>query len=190
MKPANKFVALLLLLALASRAAAATTYYVGQAADVPQIDSIVVGGTWAAADTVSVKIGNATLTVTLGSDTTATATIAQAIVNAINATEIGNSLVGAEMRNAAGQKLGEFRDVEALIDPANTSKVLVRSKVAGVPFYDVADVAAPFTLAASKSSAAGTVTVASVQVATGREWWNAAANWSAGSAPDPSRNVG
>lgn len=175
---------LLASLAVAGLASAATREWVAQAGDMPQIDSITVAGTWAAGDTGSITIGNSTLTVTCGSDTTTTSVIATVIKEAINATTIDSNLVGAEQRTAAGQLLGEFRDVVASIDTGNSSRVLVRSKVAGVPFYDVADVAAPFTLSASETTAgSGTLTAASVQVATGKNWWNKATNWSGGVVP-------
>lgn len=175
--------AALALLAACAICQAATREWVAQAGDVVQIDSITVSGTWLAGETGSIVIGNSTLTVTAGSDTLTTAQMAQVIANAINAPEIGSSLVGSETRNAAGQKLGEFRDVEAVINPSNSSIVLVRSKVAGVPFYDVADVTAPYTLSVSDTSTSGALAAASVQVATGKNWWNNAKNWSGGAVP-------
>lgn len=168
---------------LSAPAAAATREWVARAADVPQIDSVDLGGTYSAGESISVAIGHSTLTVTAGSDTTTLSVLATALKNAINAPTIDGSLVGAEKRNAAGQLLGEFRDVEAVIDPADNTIVLVRSKTAGVPFYDAADSSAPYTLSVAESSASGTITAASVQVATGKHWWNAAKNWSGAAVP-------
>jgi hypothetical protein len=168
------------LLLCCSSALAATRTYDAEASAVPQIDSITVANTWAAGDTGSVTIGNATITFTCGADTTTTAQVASVIRNMINATSIDNNLVGAETRTAAGQLVGEFRDVEAVIDPANTSKVLVRSRVAGVPFFAVGG----STLTVAESTAgSGTLTAASVQAATGPWHWNNAKNWSDNTAP-------
>ena len=177
--PLWRSTALLLLLLMATAARGATREYLAQAADVPQVDSITVGGTWVAAETASVQIGNATLIVTTGSDTTTNAQVASVICNAINAVSIDGSKVGKELRNAAGQLLGEFRDVEAVIHPDNTSVVLVRSKVAGQPFGTPSG----GNLTVSETSASGTLARASVQAATGRWFWNNTANWTGGSVP-------
>lgn len=160
-----------------------TAVWVARAADVPQIDSIDLGGSYSAGESISVTIGHSTLTVTAGADTTTLSVLAQALRNAINAPTIDGSLVGSEKRNAAGQLLPEFRDVEAVIDPADDTVVLVRSKVAGVPFYDAADGSAPLTLSVAESSASGTITATSVQAATGKHWWSNAKNWSTGAVP-------
>jgi hypothetical protein len=171
--------AAVLLLLLASLSAATTREYLAQAADVPQIDSITVGGTWAQADTASVTIGNSTLTVTLGSDTTTTAQVASAVSNAINAPTIDGSKIGKELRNAAGQLIGEFRDVEAVIHPDDVDVVLVRSKVAGQPFGTPAG----GDMTVAEVSTSGTIARASVQAATGRKWWSNTANWTGGTLP-------
>ena len=173
-------VSLWFVLFLATLAQAATRTYDAEAAPVVQIDKITVAGTWAAADTGSIVIGNSTLTFTCGSDTTTTAQVATVIKNAINAPTIDASLVGKETRSAAGQQLGEFRDVEATIDPADTAIVRVRSRSAGVPFYAVGS----STLTVSESTAGtGTLTAASVQAATGPWHWDNATNWSANTLP-------
>jgi hypothetical protein len=172
-------------LLLSAPAAAATREYLAQAADVPQIDSITVGGTWVATETASVQIGNATLTITTGSDTLTTAQVASVIANAINAPSIDASKIGKELRNAAGQLLGEFRDVEAVIHPDNTSVVLVRSKVAGQPFGTPAG----GNMTVSETSTSGTAVRASVQAATGRWHWNNTTNWTGGVAPTTGDDV-
>lgn len=158
----------------------ANSFWRPQQGDRPQIDSITVSGAIAAGNTGSVLIGNSTLTVTAQSGTTTTSLFAAALKNAINATKVsGNDagLVANESRNAAGQMLPEFRDVEAYIDPTNSSRVLVRSRVAGVPFGKVNT----STLdVASTGGGALTLAAASVQTATGQRHWDAAANWTDG----------
>lgn len=146
----------------------------------PQIDSITVANTWASGDTGSVQIGNATLTITAKSGTTTTATVAAAIKNAINATGTSDNLVANESRSAGGQEIPEFRDVLAYIDPTNSSVVLVRSRVAGVPFYAVGST----TLTVSEvTGGTGTLTAASVQTAIGQWHWSNALNWDTGAVP-------
>jgi hypothetical protein len=154
----------------------------------PQIDSITVDVAPTAGDTGNVVIGKSTLSVTAGSGTTTAVLYAAALKNAINATQIGENLVSNERRNVAGQSLGEFRDVEAVINPANTAVVWVRSKVPGVPFYDAADVNG--TLSESTGGAATlAMTAASVQTATGPNFWSGADNWAEGSVPADTNNV-
>lgn len=172
-------VAVLLLIVFASHLAAATKEYVAKAGARPQIDSITVANTWAAGDTATITIGNASIVVTCGSSTTTTAQVADVIKRAINATRIDENLVGDESRSAAGQQIGEFRDVEAVIDVTNTSRVLVRSVVAGVPFGTPGG----NMTATEVTAGSGTVTRASVQTATGPWHWDATANWSTGSVP-------
>lgn len=167
------------LLLLAAQLHAATREYDAEAAPVPQIDSITIGGTYAATETVACTIGNATLTVTLGTDTTTTSQVADALKRAINASTIDENKVGAEKRSAAGQLLPEFRDVEAIIDPASSSVVLVRSKVAGVPFGTPSG----GNMTVAEGSASGTIVRASVQAATGPWHWNNAVNWSSNTLP-------
>jgi len=162
-----------IVLAVGAEASAATREYLAQAAAVPQIDSITIAGTWLQGETASVQIGNSTLTVTTGSDTLTTAQVASVIANAINASSIDGSKVGKELRNAAGQLLPELRDVEAVIHPDNTSQVLVRSKVAGVPFGTPTG----GNMTVTETSTSGTATRASVQAATGPWHWNNTANW-------------
>jgi len=176
--------ALLLLIVFAAQVAAATKEYVAQAGARPQIDSITVSGTWAAGDTGTVTIGNSSVIVTCGSSTTTTAQMADVVKRAINATRIDENLVGDESRSAAGQQIGEFRDVEAVIDPTNTSRVLVRSVVAGVPFGTPGASGGPINaMTVADTAAAGALARASVQTATGPWHWDAAANWSTGSVP-------
>lgn len=169
----------LVFVALASSALAATKTYVAQAGAIPQIDSITVANTWAAGDTATVAIGNSTLTVTCGSATTTTSQVADVLKRAINATRIDENLVADEARNGAGQLIGEFRDVEAIIDPTNSSRVLVRSVTPGVPFGTPGG-----NMTVSEVTAgSGTVTRASVQAATGPWHWNNIKNWDTGSVP-------
>lgn len=166
-------------LLLAAPLSAATLDYVAKAGARPQIDSITVANTWAAGDTATITIGNAPLVVTCGSSTTTTAQVADVIKRAINATRIDENLVADESRSAAGQQIGEFRDVEATIDPTNSSRVLVRSVVAGVPFGTPGG----NMTATEVTAGSGTVTRASAQTATGPWHWDNTANWSTGAVP-------
>jgi len=156
----------------------ATKRWLGQAGAVTQIDSIAVAGTWVAADQIDVKIGNSTLSVKIGTGQTATSVVADVIKRAINARNIDENLNSSETRLNAGQLLAEFRDVNATIDPADTTKVLVRGQVAGVPFGTAGG-----NMTSTTGSAAGTVTRASVVAATGPWHWDNAANWDSGTVP-------
>jgi hypothetical protein len=162
----------------------ATKRFLGRAGAVVQVDKIAVaGGAFAATETVSVVIGNSTLTVALGTGQTTSAAVATVIKNAINARSIDENLAGTETRYTGGQQLAEFNDVEAIVDPASSSNVLVRSKVPGVPF-GVPNSGGPINpMTVSTTSGAGTLTRSSVQSATGPWHWNNATNWDSGTVP-------
>jgi len=169
---------------VASQLFAATVEYVAKAGARPQIDSITVSGTWAAGETGTVTIGNSSLIVTCGTTTTTTSQVADVIKRAINATQIDGNLVGDESRSFAGQLVGEFRDVEAIIDPTNTSRVLVRSVKAGVPWGTPGASGGPISaMTVADTAAAGALARASVQTATGPWHWDNATNWSGGAVP-------
>lgn len=160
-----------------------TKRFLGQAGAVIQIDKIALGGTFAAGEHVSVQIGHSTLAVLLGTGQTTPAIVATVICNAINAGAIGVNLQGAETRLNAGQLLGEFRDVNAIIDPASTSNVLVRSNIAGVPFGTPNSGGPINAMVVTTDSGSGTMVRSSIQAATGPWHWNNADNWDSGSVP-------
>ena len=149
----------------------ANKYWLGAADDVNQVDTITATGTWAADDTATITCNNKTVTVTLGSSF-ATTDVVEALANAINAIDATSDLANDETRNRGGRELGEFRDMLA---SASGSVLTLTSATAGVPFT----VTRSETTAGS--GALGAVT--SVTAATGRNWFDNAANWEGGAVP-------
>lgn len=145
----------------------ATKYWVGRAHSVKQISTITVANTWAAGDTVVLKINEKELTITCGSTTTTTATVAAAISEAWNAAGRldGTSNSSNATSNFGGQEFGEFREAVATV---SGSVVTLTANTAGKPF----------TLTVTETTAgSGTATGATAQAATGRNHWDNADNW-------------
>jgi len=145
----------------------ATKYWVGRAHSVKQISTITVANTWAAGDTAVLKINEKELTITCGSTTTTTATVAAAISEAWNAAGRldGTSNSSNATSNFGGQEFGEFREAVATV---SGSVVTLTANTAGKPF----------TLTVTETTAgSGTATGATAQAATGRNHWDNADNW-------------
>lgn len=145
--------------------------WIGAAADVKQVTTIAVTGTWATADTATLTINNKNLTVTVGSDS-ATTDVAAIVAQAVNQSSATSQLLNDESRNFGGQQIAEFTEIEAT---SSSSTITLTGKVAGVPF----------TVTASESTvgtgALGTPTAATA--ATGRNWVDNGANYAGGSVP-------
>lgn len=145
----------------------ATKYWVGRAHAVRQISTITVANTWAAGDTAVCKINEKELTITCGSTTTTTATVAAAIKEAWMASSglDGTSSSSNATSNFGGQEFGEFREVTATV---SGSVVTLTANTPGKPF----------TVAVSETTAgSGTATGATAQAATGPQFWDNADNW-------------
>lgn len=142
--------------------------WVGGAAAVAEVRDFTIGGTWANADTISVKVGSKTLTVTLGSTSAASVTaVAAALVAAFN----GAAVTADETRDFTGDEVPEMNEITA---SANAGALTLTHDTAGVPF----------TATLSKSSTSGTVSSATVTTAaTGPNDWANAGNWSGGAVP-------
>lgn len=151
----------------------AETRWLGNAQDVPQIDTFTVAGTWAAADTETITCNSKAITLTCGASMDTTAEVAAGIAEMINETGHDPDDLDADMTiNAGGYEYGEFRDVVATV---SGSVVTVTSVIPGTPF----------TLTESETTAGdGAVTQATAQAATGKHWWSDAGNWEGGDIPD------
>lgn len=141
-----------------------TTRRTSAALAVADVWQLVVGGTWAAADTVTLTVGVRTITITLGATVT-TAAVANAIVAAWN----GDDVSSDESRTETGDNVPEFAEASAAIG-ATASTVLITMKNAGVPLG----------FSANKTSTSGTVTVTHPTAATGPRFWSNAGNWDNG----------
>ena len=145
----------------------ATKYWVGRAHAVRQITTITVANTWAAADTAVCKINEKELTITCGSTTTTTATVAAAIKEAWMASSglDGTSSSSNATSNFGGQEFGEFREVTATV---SGSVVTLTANTPGKPF----------TVTVTETTAGtGTATGSTTQTATGPNHWDNVDNW-------------
>lgn len=156
----------------------ATCEWIGGALAVPDECKITIANTWATNDTVTITITGASLpardlVITLGTPVT-TADVAALIVSAFNATTRINDTTGSS--NAGGQSLPEFAE---LIATQSGSVVYIKNR-------RTADYGKPFQawLTVTESTAgSGTATLASVQAATGPNFFDNADNWKGGSVP-------
>ena len=155
--------------------AVSTIRFLGAAQDVSDIWTYTIGGTPAATNTAWLELNNKRLTLTLGTDVTTT-DVAQELAAMINAT-VNNATtkVGAysdETWNVAGQTVPEWTEVSA----TSSGAVLTLTGAAGVPIQGHVTVGVT----------GGGVTISSassVQTATGKHFWDNAANWEGGVVP-------
>ena len=148
----------------------ATKYYTGAASPLAYKCTLTVGGTWAAADTITVTINGKNLVLTLGSaGISTTADVADKLHRAVNATSHTNATENDETRNIGGQQIPELSGLPATV----SGSVVTLTGIMGVPY------AVPEAV----SSSAGTGAPATVQTATGPNHWDNTANWSSGSVP-------
>lgn len=148
----------------------ATKIWKGTAVDIAQVDTLTVSGTWAAADEAGLIINNNRLALTVGSST-ASNEIAELISNAVNATSATGNLANDETRNLGGQQIPEFTEVTASY---SAGVVTLTGNTRGVPFTMTEEVTTAST---------GDLTLATVTSATGKNWFNNAANWDTNTAP-------
>ena len=133
----------------------ASNRWLGSASPVAQVDSIVIGGSWATSDTVTVTIGQKTCTYTVGG-TTSTTTIASGLQTALAA--------------LTQQYYPEFFKITWAV---NSSTITATAKTAGVPF----------TITVTKSSTSGTAVRSATTANSGPNDASVAKNWSTGATP-------
>lgn len=144
--------------------------WIGAALDINDIWTITIAGVWAAADTITVSVGNSSMVLTIGPEIT-TGEVAIALSAAINAVDSTDGIVGGESRNVGGRQMPELLNVDATV-ASNT--VTLTNSIAGEPF----------TLVVTETTAGtGTATEANSQVATGKHFADNAENWEGGVLP-------
>jgi len=148
-----------------------TRTWIGNAVNIFDVWTITIAGTWATADTVTPAIGNNDLTVTVGAADTATTDVAQALCDAINATEFLDGTVTTDATSdVGGQQINEFTEMSATV---SGSVVTVKALSAGKPIG----------LSVTKSSTSGTATLNNATPATGRNFFDNVDNWSGNTVP-------
>ncbi len=165
----RSFVSLLVLVSFALETRAANVHWRPQAAAQKQRTTATFAGTYSAGDLVTITVGNGNLVLTVGTDASTTA-IAADVKEAINASDTTSALGAAYQRTNGGQSIPEFTEILATV---SGSIVTIYSKTPGKPI----------TIAMAENAAAGYVTVATPQAATGPNHFDNAANWSGGAVP-------
>jgi len=144
----------------------------GGAAAVPQVDTVTLGGTFAASETITLTINSKDLVLTLGT-TVDLATVVGELYNMCTGTAVGSS---GYSRNTTGDAVGEFAILAYAED--SVSKLTITGPSDG----------RPFTLTTSTDSVSGTVTKASVTTPTGPHHFSNVDNWG-GSVPVDGDNL-
>jgi|15BtaG_2_1085339.scaffolds.fasta_scaffold00119_7 hypothetical protein len=143
--------------------------WIGGASNVAKEESVGLGGTWSASETITIDLdGAVSLTLTLGSASL------NDIGNDVVYMMTGNgSLTSGSSVTGLGSAYGEFRQLSAVTYTTATTTLNFVGKVDG----------RPFTLNWSDTSGSGT-TLQSVDIAAGSgAAWGTAANWEGGTAP-------
>lgn len=148
----------------------ATVYWTGNALARKQVQTITVASTWLDTETATLTMNGKDLVLTLVGDES-TANVATALKEMWMATKAldGTSTTDATT-NAGGYMFGEFAEVTATV---SGSVVTLTANKAGVPF----------TVTVAETSASGTLTLGTVQTATGPNHWDNDDNWSGGAYP-------
>ncbi len=142
--------------------------FINNAVQIKDVWTITCGGTFAAADTITIPINGKNLVITLGT-AVATTDVAVAIKNAWQSeTLISGSTV---VPQGGGTSVPEMNELTATVA---TSVATFTGKVAGLPHT----IGTPTT-----TSGAGTVTLAHPTVATGKFFGDNVANWLEGAVP-------
>lgn len=160
----------LVLILLAGRGLAATKTWTGNAAAVPQITTLTVAGTWADTETATMTVNGKAIVVTLvGSETTANVAIALKEAWMAGARLDGTATTDATS-NAGGGQFGEFVEMSATVSGSVVTLIGVTP-------------GKPVTISVAETAAAGTLTAATPQAATGPHHWDNAKNWDTGTVP-------
>jgi hypothetical protein len=156
----------------------ATRRWTGAALPVAQRETITIGGTWVAADTLTVTCNGRAIVLTIGTTVTTTQ-IATELAAALGSTS--TALGAAYSVTERGPNVAEFREfVSGETAPAASgSTVVLIGKTKGKPF----------TISVSKSSTSGTVSTATTISASGPNFFNVAANWSGSTVPVDSDDI-
>lgn len=149
----------------------ATRRFTPNAAPVFQVDTLTIGGTWLAGETVTITIANVEFVVTIGSLVT-TAQVATTIKQAFNGETLTDTDASCTPTIAQGgaQAIPAFAEIGATV---SGSVVTFTGRTAGKPYV----------LATTEGSASGTVSDSSVTSAVGPAFFSQQDNWSGNTVP-------
>ena len=149
----------------------ATVTNISAAADIPDVYTITVGGTWADADTPTISCGNRAVVITIGSTTAANTDLIAAEIKAILDANTRRDGAASDCSWSHGaREYGEFREIQ---DVKVSGSVVTIEGTPGIPI----------TITATDNSTSGTLSVSNTQPATGKYFFDNADNWDTGSVP-------
>ena len=148
----------------------ATKRWIGNAANVAQVDKVTFAGVFADTNTITTTINGKAHVVTVGSAVTDATTAAAAYKKAINGTAPSANEFTVNFDAAAH---GEFAEITASLDPDDSLIVWLTGDTAGKPF----------TVTSVVNTAAGTTVLASLITATGENYLTDVDNWDGGAIP-------
>lgn len=146
----------------------ATRRWIGAAADVKQVDTLAVTGTWAANDTLTLTVNNVSFVLTALASVT-TAQVATALKQAFNGEALTDSTSFSYSPGYASN-IGLFAELEASV---SSSTVTFTGRTGGTYVG----------MTASEGAASGGITFTNVTTATGRNWFSNQDNWSGNTVP-------
>lgn len=142
----------------------ATIAHLGTAVPIREQKTLTLGGTWVAADTITLTINGKDLVLTVGTTVTTTAILDNVLIMIT-----GSGTYGAGYSsNALGSVVGEFKKLS-----------LVKTSTTVATFTGMTD-GQDFDLSVDKSSTSGTVAVTTTVTGTGPHHFGNADNWDGG----------
>lgn len=153
----------------------ATPSWIGNAVATTDTWTITVGGTWVAADTITITGLSKTIVLTVGTTVTV-AGVCISLSEAYNGSNFTDTTASA-LPKSPRTVLPEFAELTATY---TSTTVVLTANTAGKPTP---------TFTVSKSSASGTVSISHTVTATGPNYWDNTANWSTGSVPASTDDV-
>ena len=146
----------------------ATRRWTGAAADVKQVDTLAVTGTWTTNDTLTLTVNNVTFTLTALASVT-TAQVATALKQAFN----GESLTDSSSFSYSPSYANVIGVFSELVASVSSSTVTFTGRNGGVSV----------SMTASEGAASGGITFTNVTAATGKNWFSNQDNWSGNTVP-------
>ena len=146
----------------------ATRRWIGAAADVKQVDTLAVTGTWTTNDTLTLTVNNVAFTLTALASVT-TAQVATALKQAFN----GESLTDAASFSYSPSYANVIGVFAELVASVSSSTVTFTGRNGGVSV----------SMTASEGAASGGITFTNVTAATGKNWFSNQDNWSGNTVP-------
>lgn len=151
----------------------ATRVWLGAAVPIAQVDTVVLGGTWAQNDTVTLTINGKDLVLTVGATFDIPTILDNLLVMVTGSGTFGTGYSATQ----TGNNVGEFAALSYEEDGSTTLTITGQGADSEVPGQ-------PFTLSGNKTSTSGTITVNNEDTSpNGPHHFDDADNWSGATVP-------